>query len=329
VHNETAPLISAIVLAILAMLTFYLQLAGGYFTTATEKALINILQFTLSIAFTWQAARFFGYKSFATSLRKYAIGAYRRISDIDNIISRLNRRIMQMMVDSPSRDDTRDLRLVREIVLDAQQIIVSSGADWSDVIEEEISALKSIKELDAKRAALESSLTTENGQGPLQPTIDQLTIEIEQLRNSLPIELRYGTDNDVVFESSLALAASWLMRRHVRDDGLVLSAVTGLDHGNFDDALSLTPGDLANTSPLDSGVDVYSSTGSKLGRLLNETPFDYPLFTILLHQVYGTDSLTLEFVRIASKWERDGVPMARIEFRVKDAPKLGQESEEP
>ncbi|MEJ2567620.1 MAG: hypothetical protein P8Z50_01885 [candidate division WOR-3 bacterium] len=315
-NNQALNLVSAITLAVLAILTFCLQIFSGIFVTKNEVALINVLQFIMSVGFTWQAAKYFNYESFSKSLKKYAISAYRRISDIHSIVSRLRKRTVQMILEPQTTEERHELQTVVEIARDAELVIMSSIADWSEIIGEEISTFQSIKELESKRAQLETAGPTVEKPGANITKIDEIQNKIEKLRKRLPVELRYGTITHFDSDYSFALAANWLAGKHIDEKGLHVLVVTGGTYGNLEEAMKLKIGDECTTIARNRGLEVYSQNQAHIGRMLNNSPFDYPDFMLLLHHLFSTELLTLNYFRIIKTWKRDDVDMAHLEFTI-------------
>src|SRR4051794_14114812 len=95
--------LAAIALALMALAAYATQiLLLNEKTTRLEGALFNALQFLLTVGFTWFSSRALTKREFEASLKKFAVSAYRRISDIDRIVARLKRTLDQMTGEEPS-----------------------------------------------------------------------------------------------------------------------------------------------------------------------------------------------------------------------------------
>jgi hypothetical protein len=80
-------LIGAIALGLLTVAAFIAQaVASGSDTTPLETGLFNVLQFILTAGFGWFGTRALSRGEFEQSLRRFAVSAYRRISDIEGMV---------------------------------------------------------------------------------------------------------------------------------------------------------------------------------------------------------------------------------------------------
>ena len=87
-------LIAAGTLGVLVIACFAVQaLALSEKTTKLETILFNCLQFLLTVGFAWFGTKAASRTEFEASLKRFAISAYRRISDIEEIVQRLQIKI--------------------------------------------------------------------------------------------------------------------------------------------------------------------------------------------------------------------------------------------
>jgi|GEM_PF-450610 len=159
-------------------------------TTKLETVLFNILQFLLAVGFAWFSTRAIVRGEFEVSLKRFAVSAYRRISDIENIVGSLKSKVKDMRSKNPERD-SHDLELIEAIVHDTARIISSSRADWSDVIGEEMLALETIRRLESEKAAIETSPSTSVTKTDFDVRVKQIDQNIDALVSRLPAPLQY------------------------------------------------------------------------------------------------------------------------------------------
>src|SRR6476646_7497739 len=80
-------IIAAVVMGSLAIGCFVVQgISTGPTTTKLETSLFSTLQFLLTAGFSWFSSRAVSRADFETSLKRFAISAYRRIADVEHII---------------------------------------------------------------------------------------------------------------------------------------------------------------------------------------------------------------------------------------------------
>jgi hypothetical protein len=86
-------------------------LTVGAHSTATETLLFNGLQFILTSAFAWFSTRAISRMEFEESLKKFAISAHRRITDIERMVDRLNHEVREMISETP-KEESSNLRVI-------------------------------------------------------------------------------------------------------------------------------------------------------------------------------------------------------------------------
>jgi uncharacterized membrane protein YfbV (UPF0208 family) len=113
----------AIIMAALAILCFVIQIYTYSSKTSTlETALFNLLQFLLTVGFSWYGSRAISRTEFENSLKKFALSAYRRVCDIDKMLERLQRGISNMLSLAKS-GEYENLRVVSAVVDDTKLIV--------------------------------------------------------------------------------------------------------------------------------------------------------------------------------------------------------------
>src|SRR5262245_58636002 len=115
VRSVVPGLVATTVLGVLALAAFGLQIwLADERSSRREAALFSALQFILTAGFTWIGSRAASRRDFEVSLKRFAIGAYRRISDIDRIVTRL-RSETRSMIDTPPKDAGPALGVIEAI----------------------------------------------------------------------------------------------------------------------------------------------------------------------------------------------------------------------
>lgn len=193
-------------------------------TTKTEATLFNLLQFFFSLFFAWFLSLYFGEAQFAASQKKFAIGAFRRIKEIERTINRTQKYVTYL-----ERDEnpiTRAKIIAVNGGLDAMKdTVASSIADWSDIIGDEIEITRELNKLKNLRSADEEahqkvsndSISTEN------------EAKISELKKALPAELVSEFEIDEEDRAKAALEA--LNDNYHENNKLVLSGFWESDGG--------------------------------------------------------------------------------------------------
>lgn len=302
----------------------------GPTTTKLETSLFSTLQFLLTAGFSWFSSRAVSRADFETSLKRFAISAYRRIADVEHIIERLQRRIR---THSNLHNDT-EMRVVEAIVLDCAQVVKSSISDWSDVIGEELLALEKIRRLQDERDALEPAQKVENSQDDksvqaIEQLRNRIEEQIEQMQRALPPALRLEASSSVNLRSD-SRAAKWMRREHERSGGLRMTVVTGDDyrHDRHRKTLQANEQLLAHQTG-DAVIDVYDLSGKCLGRLQNPTPLDYDSFMRAFFMCFGDRPVSLKYIEDKGEDVRAGHLFAWFSIQVITSPVTLQEVKAP
>lgn len=314
--------IVAITLGLLAIACFVVQaLTQSSTTTSKETILFNLLQFLLTIGFTWFSTRAISRNEFEQSLKRFAISAYRRISDIERLVIRLQSEVKSMITDNPDKEN-HDLYIVEAIVADTCQVVRSSIADWADVIGEELIAIEKIKRLEQEKVELnnDSSIVSDRSESE---TLKEINKQIAELKATLPARLQFAARVEEGLSRKDLHAARWLANQHKKDKGLKLRVVTGDGYEHDREYSSLKVGEGLYTVKLeDRRVDIADNSGAILGRLQNTSPLGYDEFVQALENCYGTSSIPLEFVEHLGSERRGGEMYAWFTVRVLQEPTI-------
>ena len=321
-RKRSIDVISAITLALLAIVAFVVQYAMlDDKTTQRETILFNVTQFILTVGFTWFAARAISASEYEQSLKRFAIGAYRRILDIDNILNRLKSMISRTLINRSRCENCAELQIVTAVIDDAKQMTKSSILDWSDIIGEELLKIQNIKQLeDERKYAFAENIDDEFGKNlsEKQKLIDE---KLNELLSSLPLNMRVMAEANKRSKGLAEHAARWFHDLHKKDDGLILKVATGLKYGDYDKCELLDKNEKVRVIIDDKGKgDIANDRGDALGRVLNNSPLDYYTFTSSLSRLYGSDDIKAEFLGIQEKRETEDGMMAWYTVRVLASP---------
>jgi len=297
-------IVVAIVLGLLAISCFVVQiLTTTEKTTKMESALFNMLQFLLTVGFTWYTTRAISRDEFERSLKRFAISAYRRIADIEKIINRLKSNISQMA--RLSTKDRHDLMVIDAIVEDTRQIVKSSIDDWADVIGDELIALERIRRLEREKAELATSVELPSEKVEKKDAIERLESKINALRSALPANLLIASQDDENYQE--LMATKWLAYKHEELDGFQFRVVTGGDYSDEPDREKVNLSqDLFTRKTPNNALDVIDKSGNIIGRVLNPLPYEYGVSVRILERCYGTTDISVKFVDILKKYTIHG-----------------------
>lgn len=305
--NKQVTIIVAVVLGILTILGFVFQIIfyKKGITTPQELSLFNIIQFILTVGFSWITARIISESEYFSRLRGVAISAFRRISDIEIIVRRLRNNLQKTNLITNS-EVIREISL--EIVEDLNLLILSSKADWSDIIGDEIQIIEQIKTL-----AIEKSDLTESFEKDLDTKLEKIENKIKNLSKNLPPKLVTVDSSNV--ETRNYHAAKWMKEEHERHDGLILLCICGRDWGNINSLKKMKNGDsVFFKKRTKGGISVFDKNDSIIGQVLNNSPLDYKTFEETLYLCYNGKNINLIFLNITS--EKAGRKKDLFEFRI-------------
>ena len=297
--------IAAVVLGLGALGCFALQaFSTTSETTRAETALFNALQFVLTSGFAWFSTRAVSRGGFERSLKRFAVGAYRRISDIEQIVRRLQSHIVGMRHDATG-DEAHRLALVGAIAEDALQVVRSSSSDWGDVIGDELLALEDLKRLERERALIEAEPSKVQSEA-LAEIRQALTSRIADLQASIPPGLLLETDDQDASRAT-RLAADWIAKEHEREGGYRLRVYSGVGYPNESDPEAFTSETQLRTARGDDdALDLIDQEGARVGRVLNwSSPLEYLDFARGLEECFGATQIPVRFDGILEKKDDD------------------------
>lgn len=297
-RSSNYELIAAVSLGILAIGGFAFQaLTLNEKTTRLETVLFSTLQFLLTVGFGWFSTRAVSRNEFESSLKRFAVSAYRRISDIEEMVQRLQSKIGTMRTER-ANSDCADLDIVSAIVEDTVQVVNSSRDDWADVIGDELLAMETIKHLETEKSEIKAEPNIMESTADLDSKVKKIDERINELISSLPARLQYDTRRDENLARSQRHAAEWMVQRHKQEDGLRIKVIAGGDYSCERDPSTLKPSEtLYAMVDANSLVNIVDAAGVTLGRALNNSPLIYDNFANALAMCYGSNRIPIEFVQ--------------------------------
>lgn len=195
----------AVLLAVGTVALFIAQIVLTKDASSTELALINVLQIISSLGASWLVSSHFSEVGFLDSQKKFAIGAFRRIKEIERAIQRAQQLLSS---DDSGKEDSpsKNLRPVMICMLSAQDAVNSSIADWGDIIGDEIHLTKEISRLQGLRKNSEKfEREYFNSLKASVKSQEEIESKINVLRAELPASLRYDS-SDIDKAAELAIA---------------------------------------------------------------------------------------------------------------------------
>jgi hypothetical protein len=325
-----AEIVAAIVLGLLALAAFGMQASiAERQLTQRETALFGALQFLLTVGFTWLSTRALSRRDFEDSLRRFAIGAYRRIADIDRMTRRMQSETRNMLAQA-GETEARNLAVIEAIATDTCQVVRSSISDWGDVIGDELLAIERISRLEQEKELLEGQREAappdEASSSAKDQKVTELKKSIEALVLRLPPRLQLDAVEDTRKLRRASRAAEWLTREHRKQRGLTLSVVTGDIYRHDRDVASIQPSENVQIVKLDrqGGLDVTDAKGAVLGRLQNNTPLDYDAFAEAMLVCYGECPIPARVLRLKGSERRGKDQYAWFEIQIAREPQAAK-----
>ncbi|EGR0167536.1 hypothetical protein ACU6D0_000818 [Vibrio alginolyticus] len=269
-----------------------LQILNVDSTTKTESTLFNILQFLFSLFFAWFLSVYFGEAQFAASQKKFAIGAFRRIKEIERSINRTQ--IYLSHLEQGADEVTRAKVIAVRGGLDSMKDTVGSSiADWGDIIGDEIQISREVNKLKHLRSAEEEQSTSVSSHQ--KPT--ETDTKISQLLESLPPELQRELELEDVDNVGAGIE---LLQDNWHDDrALYLDSFWEKDGGFTNDLKKLSVGDVVFVAKGIAGnrngtLMVYNGDHEQVGVIVNcchEVGCNYDDFVSVVEHFY--DSLLI------------------------------------
>lgn len=264
-----------------------LQINSVETATKTETTLFNILQFIFSIIFAWLLSAFLGESQFIESQKKFAIGAFRRIKEIERSINRTEKYVNLL---ESEHDEVVHSKVIaiKGGLSSMKDTVRSSIADWSDIIGDELEISKEINKLQKIRnedIEINKDLTNDKTQ--------ERDKEIIRLKEQLPHEFlnELEIDEDFIIENSIEMLAEiWY-----ENNNIILDCFWEEDSGfaspkdilKVDKKFQLARG---MTEDRMGALMIYDDNNQVIAvatNILSEEDISYDIFVEAMEQFYG------------------------------------------
>lgn len=296
VNPRLSELIFLAVLIISAVVIFYLQFQiPANETTDRERFLFNGIEFGFSLGIGFYLQKIESRRQYLSELKRFAISAYRRITDIGKIVNRLQSEINPLIAQV---DNNNEIQTINAYISALSLTIDSSISDWVDIIGDELHTIDRITQLQEEKKILDMNGLPKSGELSINK-FNKLDKQIEELKELLPDSLKLSM-RSVDIPSQLDNQVKLLQDLHYRDNGLVLNVVGGHGHGDTDWE-DINIGDKFVSNLLYSGgIDVFDENRRLIGRILNTFgQGNYDDFGLALKGCYGDCKLELEAIYLS------------------------------
>jgi len=296
-HWSTYATLAILLTSCIALI--FTQIFTANTATKLESTLFNIIQFSLSIVFSWILSKLITEQQFLESQKKFAIGAFRRIMEIERSLNRTQKYITNAKLNKSS-DLNSKLEAIDISIVNAQDTVRSSIADWTDIIGDEIEVTNEVRRL--KRTRNYQSEIDSNLNPPTNDSSENIREDkIEKLQSTLPAEIRVSLaeeDKDP-FEAGLEhLSNIWSSQKTLELNGFWETT----------DSFSASPASLKVGDPITIARGMTSHRNGVLltfdkennwfGVILNpcvEVDVDYDDFVNVFEAFYGRELLPIAF----------------------------------
>lgn len=290
--------ISLVILLVGVVALAVAQVFTANSATKLESSLFNILQFLFSLLFALLLSRILTEQQFFESQRKFAIGAFRRIKEIERSLTRTFTYVLK--ADNATRGiPLPELTGIRVGLMSTQDAVRSSIADWSDIIGDEIEVANEIERL--KRSKIENDIELDYVGVNQATSASALEGKIAELKNELPQELRISVGDEP--EDGVEKALKFLRSEIKEHEKLNLAAFWDAKDSFNKDAAHIKVGDTVYiayglTKNRNASMLVYDQDGNWIAVVTNlcaDIGCDYDDFFEALAKLYHQSLLPRSF----------------------------------
>lgn len=272
-----------------------------------ETSLFTVLELVISMAFAWVLARYSSKEEFTQSQKKFALSAYRRTKEIEMGIDRL-------IFASKTATAEGEIELQRNILVigaiadGVKESIVSSTADWADIIGEEIHTYDEIQAIRSERVDLENPerKVARSQKVDAENEAKHLEKRVVELKTKLPRSLQVLDRESYQTVSELLLRRRWLEEEKSLKGYISVSGFWA--EGEFDKTqVNFKAGDRLHVTIADSkgrsGVFIVKdSKGNSVGVIMNKFRYaggvSYRAFVEIFVSVLGKTDFSIEITGI-------------------------------
>ena len=281
--KDWGKLLAFMILVIASIGLVVAQVLNSSSQTKLEVSLISALQYICSIGFTWLLSIIVFNSTYKDKQKKFAIGAFRRIKEIERNIKRTQEYIEQSLKDE--EDLKSCLSVAKFSLVNAQDTINSSISDWADIIEDEL-------EISTQIERLESS-SIDNGKD--RSANENITQKIAALSKKLPPELRHKVSGERSKIEQVKEAVVFLGKKILDDEFIKLGGFWEPRKGFMKDLSGISVGSkvyvargITDTRP--EAILIYNEEGESLAVVTNrcsELRAPYDVFADAIDEVFG------------------------------------------
>ncbi len=297
-------LLSILLIATIFLIIF--QINSAQSATKLESTLFNILQFILSAGFAWFVSKYVTEAYNEESQRKFAIGAFRRIKEIELSLERTQKYIDNSIKKEKNKSNQENFSVIKVSLQNAQDTVRSSIADWSDIIGDEIRVSKEIERLKLLRGEFDDSLKKgdkSRKKEDAEDKIESIDKSIDKLVKELPLELQEIIDRQD--ENEIKMGMEDLLFEWQKNGEMIFDAFWEKDDYFQDNLDNLKIGDKVSiargyTKGRKDVLLVYNKSNKTIGVVTNKTNSSYEKFLTIMEDFFGRDLIPISF---------DGTPL--------------------
>jgi hypothetical protein len=191
VLNQKRARLTLWILAIIAVAVFIVQFVSGELS-APLLTFFEALKFLLAATIGFLFQILLSSDEFRQEFQRFAISAYRRISDIRSSVHHIREDISRQR-SQYSHGEAHGFDVIAVRAEEIERQVASSEDDWKDFLKREILALEEIERRRDRIREIAASASAENAQST-DARIQELREEIRHFAASLPISLKTLVD---------------------------------------------------------------------------------------------------------------------------------------
>jgi hypothetical protein len=307
---------------------------------ATETALFGVMQFLFSVGVSWILATIYSEQAYKNSQKKFAIGAFRRIKEIERSVNRAQK-ILTATKQSGSGAQSNENHPAIVSILCAQDAVNSSIADWADIIGDEIELTREVERLKSQKASTEAMEreAMDNVLRVPRKLMTKTDTALARLESELPLSLRteldaFDEEFDDEEEAYEELVQEYLKNGHIEfrsfhDKGDTFSPIPA--ELSVGDNLTIAKGITENRG---SCLVVYDNDSNWIAVVINKFAdygMDYDSFAevidsflgmkCLIPPQFGGEGITVEVIEMDDELDESGRIYMTLRLHSESLPK--------
>jgi hypothetical protein len=245
-------------------------------TNSTAKILIEAWKVASSLSIAWFTQKYLSRIAYFGNLKDRALGAYRRISDIKKSVDMLDSEVGKTAASLEKTDKSyfRGIQFGIELI---KVTVLSSMADWTDVIGEDLAKKDKLNDLQQIERSIETNVL-DNGELNKARKLEEIREEINRVKQTLPHLLRFeniGLENDFPRGGRVSPVIMQYFLKSIMEKSAIYLTVEsrGVDKNDFSDLKNREPFVVVeDVAAGNSYLVVHDSSGEWIGEVIN--PFD-------------------------------------------------------